>query len=255
MEAYLYQEMFELERTHWWFAAKHRIVLEVLRRFAPPESAGAARRQIADIGCGCGRMLELMANSYDAVGMDASPIAVEFSRQRGVKVVEGKLPDPLGLPEHSFDAVTMLDVLEHLDDDVACARSVARLLKPQGILLLTVPAHQWLFGPHDTAHHHRRRYSRWQLRQVLQQAGLHVRFVTYCNTILFPLALAQRAAALLASGNQAPATVIPAKPINALFRSIFSAERHLIGRVPMPWGLSLLAVATPDEAPATPIGG
>src|SRR5512133_2578103 len=167
MEAYLYAEMFKLEEKHWWFSAKHQVVLSLLAR----QLALRPAPRVADIGCGCGRMLQLLASRYDAVGVDASPIAVEFSHQRGVRIVQGSLPDEIPLPAASFDAVLMLDVLEHLDDDVTCAAAVGKLLKPGGVFLLTVPAYQWLFGPHDAAHHHRRRYTRPQLRSVLTKAG------------------------------------------------------------------------------------
>ena len=121
---------------------------------------------------------------------DASPLAVEFSSRRGVPIQQGALPDGLNLAPNSFDAVLMLDVLEHLEDDVACARSAASVLKPGGLMLLTVPAYQWLYGPHDTAHHHHRRYTRRQVRDVLSQAGLNIRYTSYYNALLFPLALA-----------------------------------------------------------------
>lgn len=239
MESYLYEEMFRLEERHWWFAAKHRIVLSLLARYLPP----SREAHVADLGCGCGRMLQLLAQRYSATGIDASPIAIEFSRRRGVSIEQGTLPDNLPLTPGSCDAVLMLDVLEHLDDDTAAAQSAASLLKPEGILLITVPAYQWLYGPHDAAHHHRRRYSRRQLAGVLKAAGLRVDYVSYYNTLLFPLAVAQRFVQRL-RGDKAPvSTAPPMAPINALFGGIFASERHLVGRLGLPFGLSLIAVA------------
>lgn len=238
METYLYDEMFRLEQRHWWFAAKHRIVLDLLAR-----SGVKAGAKVADIGCGCGRMLELLASRYDAIGVDASPLAIEFSKQRGVRMERGVLPDGLNLPKRSFDAALMLDVLEHLDDDVVCASAVAALLKDDGILLVTVPAYQWLYGAHDAAHHHRRRYTKRQLQRVLKQAGLKVRLISYYNTLLFPLALGQRAAQKLFPPKGPVSTHMPPAPINAALRNAFASERHLVGRVPLPMGLSLIAVA------------
>jgi SAM-dependent methyltransferase len=237
MESYLYEEMFRLEERHWWFAAKHQIILTLLARLVKPGG------RIADIGCGCGRMLQLLSDQYDAVGIDASPLAAEFSRQRGVRVVEGSLPGNLPLPAGSFDAAMMLDVLEHLDDDVASARSAAALLKPEGILLVTVPAYQWLYGPHDAAHHHRRRYSRSTLEKAITSAGLRLKYISYYNTFLFPLAVAQRMMQRRVAPGKPVSTAPPAAPVNALFRSIFASERHLLGRASLPVGLSLVAVA------------
>ncbi len=243
MEAYLYADMFKLEQNHWWFAAKHRIVLSMLQRALPARSG---KLKVADLGCGCGRMLQLLSQQYEAVGVDVSPLAVEFAKKRNVKVVEGRLPNDVPLTPGTFDAVLMLDVLEHLDDDVDSAAAAAKLLKPGGIFLLTVPAYQWLFGPHDVAHHHRQRYTRGQLELVLREAALEVKYSSYCNTILFPLALAQRAAQR--SKKHQPAqisTSIPPRPINAMFRAVFASERHLLGRVALPFGLSVVAMATP----------
>jgi SAM-dependent methyltransferase len=243
METYLYKEMFELERRHWWFAAKHRIVLAMLRRFL---SAGNGRARVADVGCGCGRMLELLLRDYDATGIDASPVAVEFAKQRNVPVVQVALPDGLTLPDGAFDAVLMLDVLEHLEDDVTSAAAVGRLLRPGGILLLTVPAFQWLYGPHDVAHHHKRRYNRAQLADVLRRAGFRVRYISYYNTLLFPLALVPRLLGRAKPGQQV-STAPPAAPINAVMQTIFAGERHVLGRLSLPFGLSLIAVAEPDR--------
>ena len=239
MEAYLYEEMFRLEQRHWWFAAKHRIVLAMLERYLREKS----HARVADVGCGCGHMLQMLSERYDAVGVDASPLAADFARQRGVKVVQGALPENVGLPAGEFDAAIMLDVMEHLDDDVASARAVSTLLKPDGILLVTVPAYQWLFSEHDKAHHHRRRYNRQGLLQVLSAAGLRVRYISYYNTILFPLAVGQRVISRSGVGVKQVTTAPPPEPINALFRGIFASERHALGRVSLPFGLSLIAVA------------
>lgn len=243
MEAYLYSDMFKLEQNHWWFAAKHRIVLSMVQRALP---AGRGRLKVADLGCGCGRMLQLLSQRYEAVGVDASPLAVEFAKKRNVKVVQGRLPDDVPLAPGTFDAVLMLDVLEHLDDDVASAAAAAKMLKPGGIFLLTVPAYQWLFGPHDVAHHHRQRYTRGQLELVLREAALEVKYCSYYNTILFPLALVQRAAQRRKKHPPAQMnTAIPPRPINAMFRAVFTSERHLLGRMALPFGLSVVAIATP----------
>lgn len=243
METYLYKEMFDLEQRHWWFTGKQRIVLSMLRRFLP---AGAGKAKVADVGCGCGGMLQRLASEYEATGIDGSPVAVEFAKQRNVQVVQGTLPDGLTLPDGSFDAVLMLDVLEHLEDDVACAAAVRRLLRPHGILLITVPAYQWLFGPHDVAHHHKRRYGRAQLSSVLRQAGYRIRYISFYSTLLFPLALLQRAATR-GKKEQVVNMAIPGAGLNAVLRTIFASERHVLGRLALPFGLSLIAVAEPDR--------
>jgi SAM-dependent methyltransferase len=242
MEAELYQRMFEQEQQHWWFRAKRRIVLTLLERLLPPRS------RIADVGCGCGATLLELAQRYEAIGMDGSPIAADFARRRGVSVVEGRLPDAIGLPQGSFDAVLMLDVLEHLDAPVESAKAAADLLRPGGLLLATVPAYQWLFSAHDVAHHHRRRYTRGALVQQLTAAGLTPIFSSYMNTSLFPLAAAARIAerALPRRGKASIGLEVPPAPVNGLFQCLFASERHLLGRVRLPFGLSVIAAARKD---------
>lgn len=243
MEAHLYQEMFDQEQRHWWFRAKRRIVLSLLARHLRVEPG--RRAKVADLGCGCGATLAELQQKYDAIGVDGSELAVEFSRRRGVNVVQGLLPDGLRLPAGEFDAVVMLDVLEHLDDDAASARAAADLLRPGGIFLVTVPAYQWLFSEHDKAHHHKRRYTAPQVRTLLGSAGLHVELCSYMNTALFPLAVAARLADRFrpASHGAVRGLSVPPAPVNAAFEWTFAAERHLLGRLPLPFGLSVVSIA------------
>src|SRR5690349_10951775 len=114
----VYSEMFRIEDAHWWYVSKQEIVLDLLRRYLPAPANGE-RPRVADLGCGCGAMLNRMKDRYDAVGVDGSPHAIEFSAKRGIRVDLGSLPDGISLPKSSYDAVLLLDVLEHLQDDVA----------------------------------------------------------------------------------------------------------------------------------------
>lgn len=243
MEAHLYQEMFDQEQRHWWFRAKRRIVLSLLARKLRVEPG--RHPKIADLGCGCGATLAELQQKYDAIGVDGSELAVEFSRRRGVNVVQGLLPDGLQLPAGEFDAVVMLDVLEHLDDDTASARAAANLLRPGGIFLVTVPAYQWLFSEHDKAHHHKRRYTAARIRQLLGSTGLHVDLCSYMNTALFPVAVAARLADRFrpAAGGAVRGLSVPPAAVNAAFEWTFAAERHLLRRVYLPFGLSVVCVA------------
>lgn len=248
MEAHLYQEMFEQEQRHWWFGAKRRIVLALLGRLV--ETGGKSRARVADLGCGCGATLAALQERYDAIGVDGSELAIEFAQRRGVKIVQGMLPEGLSLPGGEFDAVLMLDVLEHLDQDQASATAAAGLLRAGGILLVTVPAYQWLYSHHDAEHHHKRRYTRGQVYRILESAGLEVELCSYMNTMLFPLAALARAADRLVNrpGRAATGASIPPAPINALFGWLFAAERHVLGRLPLPFGLSVVAVARKRHA-------
>ena len=245
MDEALYKEMFQMERRHWWFAAKRRIILALLAKFIRADPAAGPMR-VADLGCGCGMMLsDLLASGYDAVGIDASDLALEFCRARGVPAVKGRLPGRVDLPDASLDAVLMLDVLEHIDDDKGAFATAAKLLKPGGIAICTVPAYRWLWTGRDKFHHHKRRYSRRLFTQLLRSADeVEIVIVSFINTALFPVAFAQRLAIkALARENKPTDLSIPRFGLNRLLQAIFQAERHLlIRRLSLPFGLSLLGV-------------
>jgi SAM-dependent methyltransferase len=237
------RDMFEVEDRHWWYSGKQRIVRDLLRRYLAPRN-GAGKAKVADLGCGCGIMLWHLSKEYEVRGVDGSPQAIEFCKQRGVTVAQGQLPGPIGLPEHEFDAVLLLDVIEHLEHDKESVAAASELLKPGGIMIITVPAYQWLWSKWDTHHHHYRRYNRKMLRQAMDHPSLNLEMISYYNTWLFPLAATARIAGNLVSrqGEVGPIKV-PMAPVNITFREIFASERTLLGRVPLPFGLSLVAVA------------
>jgi hypothetical protein len=140
--------------------------------------------------------------------------------------------------------IAVLDVVEHIEDDVAALEAMAKRLKPGGTILITVPAHQWMWSAHDVVNHHKRRYSKATLIAALERAGLKWRKLGYFNSLLFPAAVAARLAGKI-TGKDDSDDSPPAKPLNAIFEKIFGLERHLVGRVPLPPGLSLIVLAQP----------
>ena len=238
----VYEEMYRVEGRHWWFRAKHKIVRSLLARYAP---ATAERKpRVIDLGCGCGYLLSLLNDAYDAVGLDGSPQAVAFSERRGVRVSLGALPDDVPFDDGSADVVLFLDVLEHLRDDGACFDRAARLLKPGGIAICTVPAYPWLWTKRDEYHQHFRRYTRPAFRALMSRGPMRPIFVSHMNALLFPVALAERAVRkVLPLKENAGDLYVPPTPINAIMREGYAAERALLGRVTIPFGLSLVSVS------------
>ena len=245
MDQALYDEMYRLEQRHWWFVAKRRIIRSLLERFSPAPSADR-KPKVCDLGCGCGmQAAELAARGWDVVGVDASEDALNYCRSRGVEALEGRLPDDIPLERASMDAVLLLDVLEHIDPDAASLAAGAERLKPGGVLIVTVPAYQWMWTARDVHHHHRRRYSRRQFGALIESCDdCGVEFASFFNTVLFPLALVSRVGARLFKRDSATGDLaIPPLGLNGLFRESFGFERHLLRRrVRFPWGLSLVAV-------------
>jgi SAM-dependent methyltransferase len=240
MQDEIYREMYRVEDRHWWFAGKRRIIRALVSRYVPPREGRAMR--IADLGCGCGRNLEELPEGYTGVGLDASPIAIDFCRQRGVDARLGSLPGDVSLPQDAFDAVVMADVLEHIDDDVAAARAAARIVAPGGILVVTVPAIPSLWSSWDEIHGHKRRYSRKALRGILASTGLKKEFVSYYNTALLAPAVAFRLVRKLTKRRGTGELKVTESHVNDALEAIFASERHILGRIPLPIGLSLVAV-------------
>jgi len=241
MQEHIYQKMYEVEDRHWWYSAKRRIIRHLLERYLPP-AGGSAPRRLADLGCGCGRLLEELPPGFDGVGVDASETAVEFCRKRGVSASVGSLPAQVPFPDGTFDAVILADILEHVEDDEACARAAARLLRAGGVMIVTAPAYPALWSSWDEIHGHRRRYTLGTLRQVLATTELDIELLSYYNMFLLPPAALARVLKKLTLQQDAAELSPPPGWINSLLRGIFAGERHLLGRLPLPAGLSLIAV-------------
>ena len=237
----------ELEQWHWWFCGRQRILETVLSR----ELARRKPLSIVSVGCGpcegLAWLVKFAGPSGRVVGLDADPHHARHCQEPGLEYVVGKL-EASPLASGSFDVVLALDVLEHLDDDVTGLREAARLLKPGGLLLVTVPALPSLWGGQDEVSNHRRRYTRRTLRRTFTQAQLPPQYVTYFNTILFPPVAAVRwGRRALGLGHRARTDFDDNQPglTNDLLKTMFAVERHLVGRVTMPVGVSLLAIARP----------
>jgi SAM-dependent methyltransferase len=240
MREELYGEIFAAEQEHWWFVGRQRIVLYLLEQYLPRNSGTPSK--VADLGCGCGMMLLRLSEKYEPVGVDGSRHAIEFALRRGVTAKLGALPDDVPLSRESYDAVLMLDVLEHLKDDRASVEVAASLLKPGGILICTVPAHMWLWTKFDEDHHHFRRYSRRQFRSLFDEPSIRLELLSHLNSILFaPAAMWRILATKVFERDRARYLRLP--PFNSVLSSMFAFERRLLGKVPMPLGLSFIAVA------------
>jgi SAM-dependent methyltransferase len=240
MERIVYETMADLDQRHWWYRARRPVLAALIRRLArPPRNAN-----ILEIGCGTGHNLAMLEQfgHVDALELDEEVRSVAENRL-GRPVMSSPLPDLAGVPEHHYDLIGAFDVVEHLDDHQAGLASVASRLKPGGKLVMTVPAHPWMWSAHDVVNHHKRRYSKGTLKSLIETSPLRLDAIGYFNSLLFPLAIAERLSSKLRGKDEADLT-LPPRPINATFETIFAAERHLVGRLPLPPGLSLFAVAS-----------
>jgi SAM-dependent methyltransferase len=231
--------MADAEADHWWFAARRQIVARLIAdRIALP-----AGSRILEAGCGTGGNLPMLASfgRVQAFEPDTAARAIA-ARKSGLHIQPGALPDQLPDGAEDFHLIAALDVLEHVEQDMAACRALAQRLVPGGHLLVTVPAYPALWSHHDDLHHHRRRYGKARLREALAAAGLTTRFLSFFNTLLFPAAVAKR---LLdrATGSGGDDDRLPSPWVNEALRCLFAAERHALSRTPLPFGLSLVAIA------------
>ncbi len=245
MERHVYLRMTALEDRHWWFVARRRILAEVLTRCIDlPASA-----DILEAGCGTGGNLAMLARFGRVRAIEPNAEARALASGKGdFDIRDGRLPDGLPFAPDSFDLVAALDVVEHLDDDVASLRSLADVLRPDGHLLITVPAFAFLWSEHDVQHHHKRRYTKARLLRAVTDAGLAPVAASYFNTWLFPLAAAVRMAKNLLHIKGVDDDAMPPAVLNRLLAAVFASERWLIGRVPLPFGLSILMICRKPPA-------
>ena len=240
MERVVYQQMAELDERHWWYRARRRILAELIRREArPPTNA-----QILEIGCGTGHNLAMLSEFGHIDGLELDDEARALSEKRlGRKVMSSPLPELAEVQDRQYDLIGAFDVIEHIADDGAALASIATKLKPGGKFVMAVPAHQWMWSAHDVVNHHKRRYSKRALKALIDDSPLTVEKIGYFNSLLFPLAVADRAASKLRGKENADVT-LPTAPLNAALEMVFGVERHLVGRLPLPIGLSLFAIAS-----------
>jgi SAM-dependent methyltransferase len=240
MERVVYEQMAELDQRHWWYVARREVIAALIRNDVRPP----ANARVLEIGCGTGHNLAMLSEfgHVDALELDDEARAVAEKRL-GRKVMSAPLPGLSGVPQKHYDLIGAFDVVEHIEDDRAALASIAERLKPGSKLVLTVPAHQWMWSAHDVVNHHKRRYSKQGLRRLLEESPLKLDTIGYFNSLLFPVAVAERLSSKLRGKDDADLTLPPA-PLNTVLERIFAAERHLVGRLPLPPGLSLFAVAS-----------
>ena len=240
MDRNLEQQILEVEERHWWYRGRRRVVSEVVRALDLPPGA-----QILDAGCGSGRNMVDLARVGTVTGIEIADASAQRARARGVgDVVEASITD-LPFEDGHFDLAVCLDVIEHIEDDVAALRELYRVVAPDGTLLVTVPAYQWLWSEHDVINHHQRRYKRRTLAAAASSAGWVTVWSTYFNSWLLPVAAAHRRLSRLRHSFDEPVSDLQLTPerLNSVLEQPLRFEAWLIARGwTLPAGLSLMAL-------------
>ncbi|MGF1529144.1 MAG: methyltransferase domain-containing protein [Candidatus Competibacterales bacterium] len=248
MEPTAYANLIDSQGEHWWYRARREILAEVLAALTLPQDA-----RILEVGCGAGGNLPMLGRYGRVMAVELDTAARHHARAfSGIDVQAGWLPDGLPFDGQAFDLICLFDVLEHIQDDRGALAALGARLKPRGHLVLTVPAHQWLYGRHDRWLCHFRRYGHRQLAEVLEANGFGVRRLHYFNCLLFPVVLVVRWLDR-DRHRRSWGTATPPAWLNGLLYQLFRLERHWLRRRGFPVGVSLVAVASPlSERRTTP---
>lgn len=186
-----YHEMEKLEKFHWWFVYRQNVLKFVLKNYLASLKKDSA---IIDIGCGTGGNLQLLSKDYTNIaGIDNNKCAIEYCKNKGLSNVRhGELPNLENVPDESIDLFLLFDVLEHVEDDKLSIEVLRNKLKPNGYILLTVPAFSFLWSQHDKDFHHKRRYNLKQIEKILTDCEFKIIKGCYLYFMLFPIILIAR---------------------------------------------------------------
>jgi ubiquinone/menaquinone biosynthesis C-methylase UbiE len=237
----LYQELFQVEDSHWWHQHKRRLIHQFINKlFTNPG-------KVLDLGAGTGKILsELESKDWQVQGIDSSPQAIKWSKKRGVKL---KLADsakqPLPFPPNYFDLILVLDFLEHLQSESKTLSNINKVLKPSGYLIITVPANPRLYSYWDKMLGHYRRYDKITLQKILKDHDFKVKQITYFFSFsLIPAILVRTIKKIF---NQKQGSDFQTTPIACLsipvLKCLASIERTLLNFIKLPFGLSILCLA------------
>lgn len=242
MDHTAYRELADRAATHWYTVERRGHLRAAMRALTLPTPA-----RVLEIGCGPGSNLAMLSEFGTVTAIEPSPVALEILRDThgsAPDVRQGWWPADAALLEgEQFDLVAMLDVLEHIDDDRAALEAAAAALVPgTGRLLITVPAHPWMWSVHDEHLHHVRRYTRRSLRAVVGEAGLEIESIGAFNTLLFPAAIAARLTSRALRRTTSPGGSTPGALVNRVLGGVFRLERPAVRRGGLPIGLSLMTI-------------
>ena len=251
MQQHTYAIMRRVEASHWWFVGRRRIIKSFLERLYRDRDRGRSNNaeqrptlKILDVGCGTGANLEMLSQFGGVQGVDVSAEALSFCRARGLENVKQGAAEALPYEDNcAFDLLTGLDVVEHLDDDLAGLKEMGRVVRHGGHALLFVPAFRFLWGVQDDISHHRRRYTLAGLKRVMREAGFEVERATYVNISFFAPILLGRLLMRVTGFRPESENNITIGFLNGVLGKILGAESLALRYLNFPFGVSIICVA------------
>lgn len=252
MKKEVYPITFRLEENYWWYVARRKIIIDQLNDQHFNLTEKREKPKLLDFGCGTGINLVHFSKYFEAYGMDSSVDAIGFCLKRGLKNVRlfnfEKINEDNPF-QIQFDVITLLDVLEHLDDEAKYLSLFSHWLKESGILLITVPAFQWVWSGEDYVSNHFRRYTKKKLLDTLNQSGFTIIKTSYFNFLLFPLQIMIIFFNRIFSPSSQTKTNLKEMPewINAILEKIMYFESAILQRHQFPFGGSILCICQKNK--------
>jgi SAM-dependent methyltransferase len=246
MESELLQQYYQLERNHWWFLVREKIIVQHIRRMLPAEPGAALN--ILNVGAAGGKTSEMLQQFGKVISVEIDSESCSFLRENlHLDVVQASCT-ALPFEDNLFDMVCVFDVLEHIENDRRAISELSRVCKPGGMIFITVPAYKFLWSSHDLVNHHFRRYTAGRLRKLINKDFQPV-YLSYFNSILFPpIALARTMKRIFRLPKEIQSDFDRYKWVNngwiaKPFKLLFTTEIFLLRHIKFPFGVSIIASA------------
>lgn len=236
-----YKNIFEHEDSHFFYKGTHRIILEILDKYLSKKKELA----ILDAGCGTGLLLKKLKKFGQVYGIDISNEALKFAKKRGIKNLYQASVTKLPFADKKFDLVLSIDVLYHqnVSSDQKALRELYRVLKPEGLLIVKVPAFNWLRGNHDLVVQTKHRYTINELKKKLESSNFKIKKISYLYIFIFPILVLKRLGDKLFPKQVSSEINEVPKIINKIFLWLITLEARIVLFSSLPFGVSILAVA------------
>jgi SAM-dependent methyltransferase len=188
MQQDYYKEYYDLERNHWWFVAREKIIANHVKKLIRDKHLPEKEIKILNVGCGPGRSSQYLSKFGQVTSIEYDKECCEFASEKtGLEIINGSITQ-LPFSDKSFDLVCAFDVIEHVEDDQLAVNEMKRVVKEDGVIFITVPAFMSLWSHHDVINHHFRRYKLPEVKKLFQlKSDGKIIFSSYFNTFLFPL--------------------------------------------------------------------
>lgn len=244
MDKNYFKEYYNLEREHWWFKARAKILSNLI--FKSLNDQDKKKLNILNIGAATGKTSELLSEFGIVTSLEYDKECCDFANELlGLNIINGSILE-LPFRDEEFDLVCALDVIEHVQDDTLGVSEMKRVCKSGGVIVVTVPAFMFLWSNHDLVNHHFRRYTMPQLKELFKKVNLKPILATYFNTILFLPILAFRLISklipdrLIRQGAGSDATFHNNNSISSrILYQIFKSELALLKLFKLPFGVSI----------------